>query len=237
DGEMLLGLGALAILSLAALVWQEARIREPIVPFRLWRMPIIVLGNIGSFAVGALMMCNGAFLPTYVQGAMGASPAVAGLALGAASVLWTVGTFGAGRLMVRISYRAAALWGGVIMVVGAALLLTATPEYGPAWAAFAAAVLGLGMGFSNTTFVVAVQTSVGWSERGAATSANMFLRTVGQSVGTAIFGAMFNLGIGSIAGAEEEINRLLQPATRASVEASEAMRLSEAIAAAIHNVY
>jgi hypothetical protein len=99
-------------------------------------------------------------------------------------------------------------------------------------------VLGLGMGFSNTTFVIATQTSVGWSERGAATSANMFLRTVGQSVGTAIFGAMFNLGVGSrIAGADEEINRLLEPATRATVDAAEALRLSDAIAAAIHNVY
>jgi hypothetical protein len=94
------------------------------------------------------------------------------------------------------------------------------------------------MGFSNTTFVIATQTSVGWSERGAATSANMFLRTVGQSVGTAIFGAMFNLGVGSrIAGADEEINRLLEPATRATVDAAEALRLSDAIATAIHNVY
>ncbi|HEY3919068.1 MAG TPA: MDR family MFS transporter [Stellaceae bacterium] len=238
DSEMLIGLSALAVAALAALVWQEARIREPIVPFRLWRLPIIVLGNIGSFAIGALMMCNGAFLPTYVQGAMGASPAVAGLALGAASVLWTFGTFGAGRLMVRISYRAAALWGGVIMVAGAALLLTATPANGPAWAAFAAAVLGLGMGFSNTTFVVAVQTSVGWSERGAATSANMFLRTVGQAVGTAIFGAVFNFVVGQrIAGADDAINRLLEPATRATLGAVETLRLSDAIAAAIHNVY
>jgi hypothetical protein len=66
----------------------------------------------------------------------------------------------------------------------------------------------------------------------------MFLRTIGQSVGTAIFGAMFNLGIGSrVSGAEEEINRLLEPATRASVEPSEALRLSDAIAAAIYNVY
>jgi MFS family permease len=153
-------------------------------------------------------------------------------------VLWTVGTFGAGRMMVRISYRAAALWGGFIMVIGAALLLTATPAYGPAWAAFAAAVLGLGMGFSNTTFVVAVQTSVGWSERGAATSANMFLRTVGQSVGTAIFGAVFNFVVGGrIAGAEDEVNRVLDPATRATLGAAETARLSDAIGAAMHNVY
>jgi EmrB/QacA subfamily drug resistance transporter len=238
DRAVLIGLSVLAILALAALAAQEARTREPIVPYKLWRLPIIVLGNIGSFAIGALMMCNGAFLPTYVQGAMGASPAVAGLALGASSILWTFGTFGAGRLMVRISYRAAALWGGVIMIIGAALLLTASPEYGPAWVGLAAAVLGLGMGFSNTTFVIATQTSVGWSERGAATSANMFLRTVGQSVGTAIFGAVFNLGVGQrIAGADDEINRLLDPAMRATLGAVETMRLSDAIAAAIHNVY
>ncbi|HEV8014353.1 MAG TPA: MDR family MFS transporter [Stellaceae bacterium] len=238
DRGLLIGLSALAIVALAALVWQEAHTREPIVPYKLWRLPIIVAGNIGSFAIGALMMANGAFLPTYVQGAMGASPAIAGLTLGASSILWTFGTFGAGRVMVRISYRAAALLGGVIMVVGAALLLTATPDDGPAWVGFAAAVLGLGMGFSNTTFVIATQTSVGWSERGAATSANMFLRTVGQSVGTALFGAVFNLGVGGrIAGADEEINRLLEPATRATLGAAEVMRLSDAIAAAIHNVY
>lgn len=238
DGDTLMILSAVAVVALAALTWQEARTREPIVPFRLWREPIIIVGNIGSFAIGALMMCNGAFLPTYVQGAMGASPAVAGLALGASSILWTFGTFGSGRLMVRLSYRAAALWGGVIMIVGAALLLTASPAYGPAWVAFAAAVLGLGMGFSNTTFVIAVQTAVGWSERGAATSGNMFLRTVGQSVGTALFGAVFNLGVGQrIAGADEEINRLLEPATRATLGAIETMRLSDAIATAMHNVY
>jgi EmrB/QacA subfamily drug resistance transporter len=238
DTGTVIGLSALAAIASAALVWQEARTREPIVPYKLWRIPIIVLGNVGSFAIGALMMCNGAFLPTYVQGAMGARPAVAGLALGASSILWTFGTFGAGRLMVRISYRAAALWGGVIMVIGAALLLTATPAYGPAWVAFGAAVLGLGMGFSNTTFVIAVQTSVGWSERGAATSANMFLRTVGQSVGTALFGAVFNLAVGQrIAGADDEINRLLEPATRATLGAIETLRLSDAIADAIHNVY
>jgi len=208
DRGLLIELSVLAVVSLSALVWQEARTREPIVPFRLWRTPIIVLGNIGSFAVGA------------------------------SSILWTAGTFGAGRMMVRISYRAAALLGGVIMVAGAGLLLTADPAYGVVWVAFAAAVLGLGMGFSNTTFVIAVQTSVGWGERGAATSANMFLRTIGQSVGTALFGAVFNFGVAQhIAGADNEINRLLEPATRATLGVAETARLGEAIAGAIHNVY
>jgi len=173
-----------------------------------------------------------------VQGAMGASPAIAGLALGASSVLWTFGTIGAGKMMIGISYRAAAFIGGLIMIAGVAMLLMLDLASGPFWAATAAAVLGLGMGFSNTTFVIAVQTSVGWGQRGAATSANMFLRTIGQSIGTGIFGAIFNFGMGQhIVGANDEINRLLQPQTRESLGTVEIARLSEAIAGSIHNVY
>lgn len=238
SATVLIALSVLAAVALGLLAIQERYSREPIVPFRLWRIPIIAIGNLGSFVIGALMMCNGAFLPTYVQGAIGASPAVAGLALGASSVLWTFGTIGAGRLMVGISYRAAALIGGLIMIAGVALLLGLDPAQGAFWAGAAAAVLGLGMGFSNTTFVIAVQTSVGWGQRGAATSANLFLRTIGQSIGTGLFGAIFNVGMGQhIAGASDEINRLLQPATRASLGAAEVARLSDAIASSIHNVY
>jgi EmrB/QacA subfamily drug resistance transporter len=234
----LLELGAVAVLALAGLAVHERRVAEPIVPFKLWRVPIIAVGNFGSFIIGALMMCNSAFLPTYVQGAMGASPTVAGLALGASSVLWTFGTFGAGRLMVKISYRAAAVMGGLIMIGGSVVLLMLDPARGPVWATAGAAILGLGMGFSNTTFVIAVQTSVGWGQRGAVTSANMFLRTIGQSVGTGLFGAVFNFGMAAhIAGAGGEVNRLLEPATRAALGAAEVARLSAAIDSSIHGVY
>jgi MFS family permease len=169
---------------------------------------------------------------------MGASPAIAGLALGMSSILWTGGTFGAGRMMVRSSYRAPAILGGVIMMIGSILLLTAQPSYGVLWVASAAGILGLGMGLSNTVFLIAVQTAVGWSDRGAATSANMFLRTIGQSVGTAVFGAVFNLVVGQrVVGASDEINRLLEPSTRDTLAPDDVARLSDAIGAAMHNVY
>ncbi len=233
-----IALGAVAALAFLALVILERRVPEPIVPFKLWRMPIIAAGNFGSFVIGALMMCNGAFLPTYLQGALGASPAVAGLALGASSIFWTFGTFGAGRLMVRTSYRAAALMGGLIMIAGTIVLMMLDPGRGAVWATAGAAILGLGMGFSNTTFVIAVQTSVGWGQRGAATSANMFMRTIGQSVGTGLFGAVFNFGMAEqVMAASSEINRLLEPASRASLGGIEVARLSQAIDASIHNVY
>jgi EmrB/QacA subfamily drug resistance transporter len=238
SAAVLMSLGALAAVALFFLVLQERQAREPIVPFRLWRMPIIAVGNAGSFVIGALMMCNGAFLPTYVQGAVGGRPGVVGPAPGAPPVTWTAGTYGAGKVMIGFSYRLAALVGGIIMIIGIALLLGLEPAQGALWAAIAASVLGLGMGFSNTVFVIAVQTSVGWDQRGAATSANMFLRTIGQSIGTGIFGAVFNFGMAAhIAGANDEINILLQPETRDTLGAAEIARLSAAIGSSIHQVY
>jgi hypothetical protein len=99
-------------------------------------------------------------------------------------------------------------------------------------------LIGIGMGFTTTAFVVSIQASVGWSERGAATSSFMFMRIVGQSMGAALFGAVLNFGIarhGARAG--HAINRLIEPALRQSLGAAELARLTGIIAGALHVVY
>jgi hypothetical protein len=66
----------------------------------------------------------------------------------------------------------------------------------------------------------------------------MFMRTVGQSVGTGLFGAVFNLGVAEqISRAGSEINRLLDPASRAGLGGDEVARLSAAIGTSMFNVY
>src|SRR5215469_10424192 len=69
-------------------------------------------GHIGGFFNGALMMGVSGFLPTYVQGAMGRDATAAGVMLAASSVSWAFASMAAGRLMIRTSYRLAALIGG-----------------------------------------------------------------------------------------------------------------------------
>ena len=56
-------------------------------------------------------------------------------------------------------------------------------------------LVGVGMGFCNTTYLVSVQGAARWRERGAATSSNMFMRIVGQATGAALFGALVNAGV------------------------------------------
>ncbi len=238
SGRVVATLLVVGTLALTALILHELRVAEPIVPFKMWRNRIIAIGNFGSLTIGIMMMCNAGYLPAYVQGAMGRSPAIAGFVVGASSVVWTLGTITSGRLMIRSSYRTAGLVGGAILIIGTALLLSLEPASGPLWATLGAATLGLGMGFCNTTFIVSVQTAVGWGERGAATAGNLFMRTIGQALGAALFGAVLTQGIAHrVPDAGDAVDRLLQPSLRASLGAETVARLTAAFAAAMHDAY
>jgi len=59
------------------------------------------------------------------------------------------------------------------------------------------AAFGIGMGFSNTALVIAVQSSVGFSQRGVATSSTMFFRNIGGTVGVGVMGAVLARTLGS----------------------------------------
>jgi hypothetical protein len=83
-----------------------------------------------------------------------------------------------------------------------------------------------------------MQGSVGWNERGLATSSFLFLRTIGQSLGAALGGAILNFGIARDApGAGDAVGKLLDPARRASLGADNVAHLSGTIAASLHEVY
>ncbi len=221
--------------AVVALVWHERRCAEPMLPLALWRNRVVALGNAGSCAIGAVMIGVSSFLPTYVEGAMGASAIAAGGALGAMSVSWALASFAAARVMIRTSYRQSAMIGGLALVAGNVVLMALTPERGPAWAGVGALVIGIGMGFCNTTFLVSAQAAVGRNERGAATSSNLFMRIVGQTTGAAVFGAVVNAGLLHAALPVGAVDRLMTPALRHDI--ADLSGLSTALAAAIDKVY
>jgi EmrB/QacA subfamily drug resistance transporter len=216
----------------------ERRVLEPIMPLSLWRIRVIATGNLGQLITGAVMIGAATFVPTYVQGVMGRSAAAAGLAIAAMSISWPIASALSGRLMVATSFRLTAVLGSLTLVLGSVLLAMLTPERGPAFATAGSFVIGLGMGFTNSTYVVAVQLSVEWRQRGAATSSNIFMRMVGQAMGAALFGAMLNYGVVRHAGVDTEIvNRMLEPALRAGIDPAVVDRVAHVMAASLHDVY
>jgi EmrB/QacA subfamily drug resistance transporter len=226
------------VVALVTLCLYERIAPEPMLPLELWRNRVIVVGSVGNFTAGAMMMGVAAFLPTYIQGAMGRRAVEGGLVLGAMSVTWALASVLAGRIMVRTSYRLVAVLGGVALVVGCAMLAALRPADGPMWAASGSLVIGIGLGFCSTVFIVSIQASVPWRQRGAATSSSMFMRFVGQSAGAAMCGAMLNATmLRRDPGAVHTVERLLDPSARQAMEPSELAHLTRVMAEALQNAY
>jgi MFS family permease len=228
----------LAVLLLIALVVHERRAAEPMMPLDLWRQRVLAAVNLGGLAIGTVMMATVVFLPTYVQGVMGQSALVAGFALTAMSLGWPVGATLFGHLIKWSSYRAMAALCGAALLVGSLVLVMMEPAHGPLWAGCGAFVVGLGMGFGNTGFVVAAQTSVAWNRRGIAVSMSLFMRMLGQALGAALFGGIFNAALAQrLPGADAVVERLMQAGERASLGTAMIARLADAVAQSVHVVY
>jgi MFS family permease len=178
------------------------------------------------------------FLPVYMQGLMGASTLIAGVALGAMSVAMPFGGFTGSRLVLRVSYRMSATIGAVILVAGSTLLIGLHPGASPLQPIVAAGLMGLGMGITNFSSVIAIQANVDWSQRGAAMSSVFFSRIIGQSFGSAVFGGIFNAGLagrGSVNASD--FVHLLQEGHQRIAGIPGIQGVLDALAHAVHNIY
>ncbi len=132
------------------------------------------------------------FLPTYVQGVLGSSALAAGFSLTGMTLGWPISAFIAGRLLLTLGARLTARVGGLSLLAGTLVVALGAP-HGALYAAAGSFLVGFGLGFCSTTFMVAIQTSVGWRQRGAATASNILMRLLGSTVGAALFGGLLNV--------------------------------------------
>lgn len=239
SGPVLTGVAAVSILAAILLFVHERRIAEPMLPLELWRNNrVIVVGSLGNCAAGAMMMGIAAFLPAYVQGGMGYSALAGGLVLGAMSVSWAAFSLLGARIMVRTTYRLVAILGAIAMIAGCIILVAVPAEDGPWPAALGSFVVGIGMGFCTSVFIVAIQASVAWGQRGAATSSTMFMRFMGQVVGVSGCGAVLNATILRIdPGAGRAMDRMLDPVTRAAMPPADVQHLTSIVTQGLHNAW
>jgi len=205
----LLVLGGGAVL-LVAFVFVERRAAEPVLPFWVLSRRLLTTTNLLGFCIGASLIGLTEYVPTFLTATTGTSPLLAGFALAALTVGWPVASTFAGRVYLRFGFRAATIVGGSILVVSAAALALSTLAPSVPLVAVLCFVIGVGFGFSAIPSLVAAQSSVGWAERGVVTGTQMFFRSIGQSLGAAILGAIANAVILSLGGDETD------PATMAA---------------------
>ncbi|MFB2556193.1 MFS transporter [Herbiconiux liangxiaofengii] len=187
-----LGAFALAFLTIVGFVLVECRAAEPVLPLWVVSRRLLLTTTLVSLGIGAMLIGLTSYVPTYLEGSIGVSPLLSGLALATLTLGWPVSASQAGRLYTRIGFRSTMLIGIGISVVGtvALALLAATPSV--AGVAIPCFVIGLGFGLAATPGVIVAQSSVAWNERGVVTGSNLFARSIGSAVGVAVFGAIAN---------------------------------------------
>jgi EmrB/QacA subfamily drug resistance transporter len=227
-----------AVLSAILLVIQERRAREPMLPLEIWRIRIVAFGNFASASLGAMQMAVTAFLPAFIQGVLGDSAFLAGLALTGMSMAWPIGGFIAGRSLLHISYRKSSSLGAIVLVAGAIMMAFISPSLGVRWAIATSFVVGLGMGLTNMGFFVGIQSSVDWNQRGVVTSSYNYSRIIGQSLGTAIFGGIVNAAlVGKVAGGSDVVSQLLEPSLRQAMSAAALAPALDAFSGAVRHIF
>ncbi|HSU14727.1 MDR family MFS transporter [Longimicrobium sp.] len=191
---VLVPLVAVSALAFALFVRQERRAPDPLMHMELWAMPLIRYANLATLTAGIMMIGIITFLPTFVQGVLGGSALLAGFTLSVMTLGWPLASFAAGHLIVRAGVRRLARLGGAATLAGT-LAIALLAAHGSLGAGAGSFVLGVGLGLLGTTFVVAIQTSVPWSQRGVATASNMLMRILGNALGAALFGGVLNWGM------------------------------------------
>ncbi len=236
--SVIIGLIGISLALLAVLFIYERRTPEPMLPLELFRIRVIAVGNVVGLANGAMMMGIVAFLPAYMLGALQSSTSIAALALAAMAGAWPVGGLIGSRIILLSSYRVAGTIGSLVLLAGSLAMIALDPILGPAWPIAGALLVGFGIGVTNICFVIAVQAAVDKNQRGTATASLSFTRILGQSLGTAIFGGIFNIGLsGHILGGTDIVVQMMQPNLRAAITVTEIKAAVEAFTQSLHNVY
>ncbi|WP_042374410.1 MDR family MFS transporter [Neobacillus jeddahensis] len=232
-----------AVLGLIAFIFQEGRASEPVMPFSIWKERSISIANITSLTSGIILIGISSFLPTFVQGVMEKPPIIAGFTLAAMSIGWPIASTLSGRMLVTMGYRKTSIIGGVFLIIGSIAFVNMSAAAGPFLAAAGSFFVGVGMGLTSTAFIVSIQSSVAWQQRGIATATNMFMRNLGNTIGAALLGGILNNRITHYLSQRDksltvdDANLLLNASDREKLVESTRDILQDGLTSSLHTVY
>jgi EmrB/QacA subfamily drug resistance transporter len=189
--EVVLSFAAALLLASAFVIW-ELRVREPMVPMRLFRSRVFSSAIAASFLFYAAMYGVLFFVAQFLQTAQGFGPLGTGLRL----VPWTATLFVfapiAGRLVNRVGERPLVVVGLLLQAIGFAwMALIAAPDLAYIKLIVPMIVAGAGVSMAMPAAQNAVLGAVAVNEIGKASGTFNMLRFLGGVFGIAILVAVF----------------------------------------------
>lgn len=187
----------ISILGISLISWMlfisvEKRAADPVLSLALFKNRVFAISNIVGFLMGLGMFGSLMFLPLFLQGVIGASATSSGNTMMPMMLSLMLTSIIAGRVAMKASFRSMYILGMTLMALGFYLLSTMTVHTTQSTAILYIIALGCGMGVTMPIITLAVQSAFGAEQRGVATSATQFFRSIGGTLGMTILGASFN---------------------------------------------
>jgi EmrB/QacA subfamily drug resistance transporter len=182
----------------AAFVRVELRTPHALMPPSLFQNRVVWTSSAAATVISIGMFGSLLFIPLFIQGVIGASAARSGAVLTPMMFCMIGASMTSGQIMTRIGrYKGLAVFGVTLTTIGMALL--SQMDVGTSYASVIRnmMIMGVGLGATMPVFNIAVQNAVAQRDLGAATSSLQFLRSIGGSLGAAIFGAILSNRFGS----------------------------------------
>ena len=182
----------LGVLSIAAFIYVETVVADPLLPLSLFKNRAFVLATGIGFIVGMALFGSITLLPVYFQVVKGLDPTSAGLHLTPMMLGVFITSIISGQIISRIGrYRIFPIMGTALMTLALACLSQIEVETPASLASTYMLVLGAGLGMVMQILVMAVQNAVAYEQLGVATSGTTLFRSIGGTIGAALFGGIF----------------------------------------------
>ncbi|MEU3737601.1 MDR family MFS transporter [Streptomyces sp. NPDC032198] len=193
----ILALGAVAVIGLALFVRTEKRAGEPLLPLSVFtghrNYPLAVTMIL---AAGVVMFGAGLYLPLFQQTVQGASAANSGLLMLPMMIPVVIVSTLAGKVMSATGrYKIFPVLGTAFLTAGLALLATMDTGTSRLLTGLYMVLVGIGLGFTLQMAGTIAQNSVAMRDMGAAMSSVNLFRTLGGSLGVAVFGSLFTRAV------------------------------------------
>ena len=189
-----------SLLVLAVFLFQQSRTEQPIIPLRLFRIPVIALCLTILFFNFSQLIAVTTLIPLRAQMVAGLAADISALQLVPLTLGSPLGAFLGGMLVARTGrYKPAMIIGACLLPLGlitVALIDPANLLVGT----IALAITGFSIGIQLPTSLVAVQYASPRAQMGVATASTTFARQLGASILVAVATAILMGALGGSAG-------------------------------------
>jgi EmrB/QacA subfamily drug resistance transporter len=195
----IIGLIVAAIVLAVAWVMLEVRSAQPLIDMRMMRIPAVWTTNLVALLFGGGLYAIFAFIPAFVQ-----TPSSAGYGFGASitesglivlpmtAAMFVFGVL-SGRLSKRFGAKAIIVLGSAVSVIP---FLIMSFEHSHIWEiSLAMALMGAAFGLAFSAMSNMIVDSVPSHQTGVASGMNANIRTIGGSIGAAVFASILTSGV------------------------------------------